>query len=101
MIYETLAAMADWLDNRRFDFGSSEAQVKAVLDDFRGGNVDNVVDDVTNSGTLTLSNEVLTIDGTTLTNDKNSRLDDYLVGMQDKTPRKVLEDNIAPDVFRA
>ena len=99
MIFETLAAQADWLNDRSHNFNSSEAQAKTVLDDYRDGNADGVVNDVTNGGTLFIENEVLTIGSRTITNDKTAVYDNYLVGMQDKTPRKVLEDDIDPDKF--
>jgi hypothetical protein len=100
MIYETLAAMADYSGNEKFDFTSTTTEAKAVLDDLRDGNTGGLVDFATASGSLTMANEVLTIGSRTITNDKTAVMDDYIVGMQDKTPRKVLEDNIDPASFR-
>ena len=100
MIYETLAAMADWLDDRRHDFQSSNVQAKTVLDDFRDGNANGVVDAVTNSGSLFIPNETLTVGNKfIMNNDKTAVLDDHITGIQGRTSRKELEDNIAPANF--
>jgi hypothetical protein len=97
MIFETLAAMADWNNNRKHDLTTTQSQANATLVGFRDR--DGSVDQITNSGSLTLSNEVLTINGQTINNDKAGVYDEYLVALQNKTPRKVLEDTLSPDVL--
>jgi len=100
MILDTLAAMADKLDDEKYNFSSTAAQAKTVLDDFRDGNADGVVDTISGSGTLNVENETLTVGSATVTNDKSATLDNWIVGLQNKTPRKVLEDQISPAKFR-
>ena len=45
MIFETLAAMADYADDKKFNFSSDAAQAKTVIADARNTGAKTVIDD--------------------------------------------------------
>ena len=95
MIYETLAAIADYNNNLKFDLTSTELEANETLVAYRDR--DGSVDKITRSGSLTIPEETLTINGVVVSNSKVDVLDDWLVAIQNKTPRTVVDNELAPD----
>jgi hypothetical protein len=91
MIFETLAAMADYADDKKFNFSSSAAQAKATLEDVKSVAAKVVVGDVTKSGVMQYSNETLTVGGVVKVNNQGNWFNQHMIGLQKKTPRKVVE----------
>lgn len=91
MIFETLAAMADYADDKKFNFSSTAAQAKATLVDVKSTGAKVVVNSITASGTMPYSNETLTVAGVVKVNNQGDWYNQHMVGLQNKTPRKVVE----------
>jgi hypothetical protein len=92
MIFETLAAMADYADDKKFNFSSTAAQAKAVLADVKQTSAaKTVIADVTKSGAMQFSNETLIVGGVTKVNNQGDWFNQHMVGLQQKTPRKAVE----------
>jgi hypothetical protein len=99
MIFETLAAMADYADDKKFNFSSVASQAKATLDDVKSTAAKVVVGPVTASGTMNFSSETLTVAGVTKVNKQNDWFNQHMVGLQKKTPRKVVEASMSNVVY--
>lgn len=99
MIFETLAAMADYADNKGFDFSSNAAQAKTVLEDATNAGTKTVIGDMTQSGTIQIEDETLTINTTAKTSNQNDWYNQHLVGLQQKSPRSVVEGNFQNVVY--
>jgi len=99
MIFETLAAMADYADDKEFDFSSTAAQAKTVLEDATSVEAKAVIGDMTQSGTIQIENETLTINTTVKTSNQNDWYNQHLVGLQQKSPRSVVEGNFQNAVY--
>jgi len=84
MIFETLAHMADYADNSKIDFSSDAAQAKTVLEALTNIQIDD---------------ETLTVGGVTKVNNQNDWYNQHLVGLQDKTPRSIVESNSSNVVY--
>ena len=78
MIFETLAAMADYQNNKAFDFNVDAAEAKTVLSDVRN---------------------TLTVAGVAKTHEPLDYLNQHIVGILNKTPRKIVEDNESGRVY--
>ena len=98
-IFETLAAMADYADNKGFDFSSTAAQAKTVLEDATNAGTKTVIDDVTKGGTIQIESETLTVGTTDKTSNQNDWYNQHLIGLQQKTPRSVVEGNFQNVVY--
>ena len=90
-IFETLAAMADYADNKGFDFSSTAAQAKTVLEDATNAGTKTVIEDMTQSGTIQIQDETLTVGTTDKVSNQNDWFNQHLVGLQQKSPRSVVE----------
>lgn len=99
MIFETLAAMADYADNKAFDLNSTAAECKSTLEDVTNTGTKAVIQSMTTSGTMNVTNEVLTVGGVTKTNNQNDWFNQHMVGLQQKQPRKVVEANSSNVVY--
>ena len=83
MIFDTLAAMADYRDNHKFDFTATTTDCK------------NEMTLKNDAGQLPLKTETLTVDGRTVAvNDKN-KLQYMLRGYLAKTPLQTLSADMA------
>lgn len=92
MIFETLAAMADYADDKKFNLSSTPVQAKATLVDVKNSTTaKTVVAPMTVSGVMQFSNETLVVGGVTKVNNQGDWFNQHLVGLQKKTPRKVVE----------
>lgn len=98
-IYETLAAMADYADDKKFNFSSDAAQAKTVLVDVDNEGTKTVIDDVTKAGVMDIANETLTVGGVEKVNNQFNNLNQHVAGIQAKTPRKTVEDNSTDVVY--
>jgi hypothetical protein len=99
MIFETLAAMADYANNRGFDFSSDAAQAKTVLEDATNAGTKTVIEDITAGGTIQIEDETLTVASTDKVNNQNDWYNQHLVGLQQKTPRSIVEANFQNIVY--
>jgi hypothetical protein len=99
MIFETLAAMADYVDDKKFNYSSDAAGAKTVLTDAKNTGAKTVIDGFTASGVLTVTSETLTIGGVERTNDPLNHLNQHITGIQDKTPRATVEGNFEDIVY--
>ena len=99
MIFETLAAMADYADDKKFNLSSTAAQAKTVLTDARNTGTKTVIDEMTKAGVLTITSETLTVGGVTKTHEPLDYLNQHIVGIQNKTPRKTVEANESGRVY--
>ncbi len=93
MIFETLAAMADWQNDKKFDLDADAAQAKSVLTDARNTGTKTVIEEMTTSGVMTVTSETITINGSSRTHDPLNYLNQHIAGIQNKTPRKTVDEN--------
>lgn len=98
-IFETLAAMADYADDRKINLSSTSTQVKNVLIDVDNTGLKTVIDEMTKSGTMKVVNETLTVGGVEKVNNQLNNLNQHIVGIQGKTPRKTVEENSTDVVY--
>lgn len=99
MIFETLAAMADYADDQKFNFSSDAAQAKNVITDARNTGTKTVIDEMTKGGVLTVTSETITVAGVAKTHEPLDYLNQHILGIQNKTPRKTVEDNESGRVY--
>ena len=93
MIFETLAAMADWENDKKFNLNADAAQAKTILEDARNTGTKTVIDEMTKSGVMTVTTETITVGGVTKTNDPLNYLNQHIAGIQSKAPRKTVDEN--------
>ena len=98
-IYETLAAMADIADDKKFNFSSTPAQAKTALQDVANTGTKTVIDEITAAGVMNIANETLTVGGVEKTNNAFNNLNQHVAGIQAKTPRKTVEENSTDVVY--
>lgn len=91
MIFETLAAMAQWNNNKKFDFTASAAQCRANLVDVANTGAKTVINAQTTSGVMLVTNETLTVNGVAKTNNQFDWFSQHVRGLETKAPRKVVE----------
>lgn len=85
MIFDTLAAMADWLNDGKFDDGATPRDVQQVLDDLgRATSTRESTDPVTRSGAMQFGGE-----------DEKHKARVFASAMQTRTPRSELESAMA------
>ena len=82
MIFDTLAAMADYRDNHKFDFTATTANCKSEL----------VLKN--DAGSLTLKTETLSVDGITKTVADKDKFKYLMEGMLKKTPLQTINADI-------
>lgn len=99
MIYETLAAMADWANDKKFNLNADAAQAKTTLEDVANTGVKTVIQEMTTAGIMAVANETLTVGGVTKTNNAFNNLNQHIAGIQTKAPRKIVEDNSTDVVY--
>jgi len=92
-IFETLAAMTDWIDDEKFNFSPVSADARALLADIKQSGTKTVEQDITTSGTMEVQNETLTkgITPVSVTNNQNTVLDKFVIGIMNKTPYSTVE----------
>ena len=92
-IFETLAAMTDWVDDKKFNYSPVSADARALLADIKQSGDKTVVGDITESGTMEIENEEITDGetGTTVTNNQNTVYDKFMIGLLNKTPYSTVE----------
>ena len=78
MIFDTIAALADYLNNGKFDNSASRAQCEDALREF-----------------LRTDQETLTVDGRTVFNNEGKRLSYFIDAIQSRTPRSEYEENVS------
>jgi len=80
MIFDTLAAMADWSDDKKFDKSATQSGVQAVMTDLgRSYTPKQIINEITQGGTLTFANDT----------ERAMRI--FAWGVQNGVPRSVLE----------
>jgi hypothetical protein len=99
MIFETLAAMADWENDKKFNLNADAAQAKSILTDARNTGAKTVIQEMTTSGVMTVTTETITINGVSRTNDPLNYLNQHIAGIQGKTPRKTVDANSTDRVY--
>ena len=92
-IFETLAAMTDWEDDKKFNFSPVSADARALLADIKQCGTKTVVEDMTTGGTMEVQNESLTkgITPVTVVNNQNTVFDKFIIGIMNKTPYSTVE----------
>ena len=99
MIFETLAAMAQWNNNQRFDFTATAAQCRDNLVDVVNRGAKTVIRPQTLSGVMNITNETLTINGVAKVNNQLNWFNQHMRGLETKAPRKVVEDAMTNVVY--
>ena len=84
MIFETLAAMADYNDNKKFDNSPNVAYDKATMLA------------LSVAGKLTLKSETLTVGSKTLNNSESDKYKFFVDGIMNRTPMATVQENMAP-----
>ena len=84
MIFDTLAAMADYRNNLKFDLTATTAECKTEM----------LLKNA--AGQFTMKDETLTVDGRTVTVNDANKLQYILRGLLVKTPLQTLNANLAP-----
>jgi len=80
MIFDTLAAMTDWIDNKKFDKTATQDEIQAVLNDLANKDSSRqVLDPITKSGAIDLPS------------DEERAMRIFAWGTQNSIPRAVLE----------
>ena len=92
-IFETLAAMTDWVDDKKFNYSPVSADARALLADIKQGGTKTVVQEITQSGTMEYENEQITDGetGNTVTNNQGTVYDKFMIGILNKTPYSTVE----------
>ena len=99
-IFETLAAMTDWIDDKNFNFSPVSADARAMLADLtQTATAKTVVEDITTGAVLPIENESLTKASVTVTNNKNTVYDKHIIGILNKTPRSTVEGQFTNNVY--
>lgn len=81
MIFDTLAAMADWLNDRKFDDSATPQEVKEVIDDLeRSTSSRNAIDPITRGGAMEFSGD-----------EAKHAARVFASAMQNRAPRSVIE----------
>lgn len=78
MIFDTIAALADYLNNGKFDNSASREQCEAVISEL-----------------LRTDHETLTVDGRVILNNELDRLSYFAENMQHRTPRSEYEREVS------
>jgi len=96
MIFDILAALADRGNDGKDNFNSTPAQAKDTLIDVTNITTPKeVIQFATVSGDSQIINETLTVGDRTVVNNQLDDLKHVIVGMQQKQPLKVIQDNQA------
>jgi len=90
-IFETLAAMTDWIDDKNINYSPVSADARALLADIKQAGTKTVVEGITTSGTMEVQNETLTVGGVEKVSNQNYVLDKFMIGIQNKTPFSTVE----------
>ena len=91
MIFDTIAAMAQWNNNKKFDFQASATLCRANLVDVANTGTKTVINDQTISGVMGVTNETLTINGVAKVNAQYDWFSQHIRGLETKAPRSVVE----------
>lgn len=82
MIFETLAAIAEWNNNLKFDNNATREQCETTQTDLH------------DAGKLPLMTETLTWDSDSKTVSEATKYSHYIYAIQKKTPRSVIESDL-------
>jgi len=100
MIFETLAAMADYVDDKKLNYSADAAGAKTVITDAKNTGAKTVINEFTTSGVMTVTSETITVGGVSRTHDPLNYLNQHVIGIQNKTPRATVEGDFQDIVYR-